>query len=335
MTGGTEWSRLIERREVPLPKDLTDELIAFWEKTFGGSCALLRPVLSGDECEHNRDIVTIIREGRHLAGTCHLTLPVSNPELGGLGEVGTSHEHRGRGIATALCDQAREEARSQGCRALFLGTVNPAAARVYARAGWLKLPGADVMAFTVDGRLPEGFLHGYFDAAGPVTLTTPTAGDRIPVIPLVHSPHCWRVMDLNVNLLSTRYVVHSACMGLYPRYQNLTADGKGTWHGARTEQGRLVGLSTARMVAQDECRVDGFAHHGHQDVLEDLIRASVRWGAGRGASTAYVSICAEDEDKRLAFESMGFRESGRGGRIELNGRPVPLVRMGKRVDGHD
>jgi GNAT superfamily N-acetyltransferase len=332
MTCGTEWSSRIERREVPLPEDLTDELIAFWEDIFGGSCALLRPVLLGDECEQNRDVVTIIREGRNLAGTCHLTLSISNPELGGLGEVGASPKHRGRGIATALCEQAREEARSRGCRALFLGTVNPAAARVYARTGWLKLPGADVMASIPDRRLPEDFLHSYFDATGPVTLTAPTANDRIPVIPLVHSPHTWRLMDLNVNLLSTRYVVHSACMGLYPRYQNLTVDGKGTWYGARTERGRLVGLSTARLVAQDECRVDGFVHHAHRDVLEDLVRASVGWGADQGASVAYVSVCTEDEDKRLTFESMGFCESGRGGRIELNGRPVPLVRLARPAD---
>ena len=47
-------------------------------------------------------------------------------------------------------------------RRFFLGTVNPAAARVYHRLGWRKLAGAEVMANILSGESPEAFLVEYF-----------------------------------------------------------------------------------------------------------------------------------------------------------------------------
>ena len=59
--------------------------------------------------------------------------PRANPEFAGIGEVATRPEYRGQGIANRLCRQALDEFAEQGGEVVFLGTENPAAARIYRR----------------------------------------------------------------------------------------------------------------------------------------------------------------------------------------------------------
>ena len=142
--------------EPPLPADVIEELAEFWEAIFEASYDDLRPVLAGGEVADNRNLVYLIREGGELAGTSQLTVSQAAPALGGLGEVATAPAYRGRGIATRLCARARDDFRTQGGRALYLGTVNPAAARVYYRLGWRNLAGTTVMSCTTGDDLPRG-----------------------------------------------------------------------------------------------------------------------------------------------------------------------------------
>ena len=65
----------------------------------------------------------------------------SAPELF-LNELGVDASYRGRGIATELVAQLWRIARSRGCRGMWVLTddSNPAALKVYARAGGTRLP---------------------------------------------------------------------------------------------------------------------------------------------------------------------------------------------------
>ena len=177
---------------------------------------------------------------RH-AGACRV--------LGGLGEVGTSPAARRTGIATALTQQALDDFRDRGGQALFLGTVNPAAARIYHRLGWRKLAGARLMVNVLNGDSPEEFLVDYFRGSRRETLSVraPSPADRAPMIPLLAAPHDWQVLDFNVGVMSTRYAVLDSCLGLYRRYAAIAGDGRGAWFCAGTDRGNVVGLSTARL----------------------------------------------------------------------------------------
>lgn len=315
--------------EVPLQESLVDELVDFWQAIFKTSYEDFRSVLTGAECAQNRDIIYLARKGKQLAGTCHLTISKSGACLGGLGEVAVASEFRRRGIASTLCTRAHDTFCEKGGQALFLGTVNPAAARVYRRLGWRKLAGANVMVFITNGNSPEAFLVDYFREQGPVTIAPGTAFDRIPIIPLLISPHDWQVLDANVSMFSTRYVVQNSCMFLYPRYEALLRDGRGAWFGARTYQGRLVGLSTVRLSKSDIAKVDGFAHQNSLGCWKDLIQAAVRWAAERSVPLCGAYISVEDEDKQSLFESLGFRKVGTGDFFNLDGRRVGSVRLEK------
>ena len=121
------------RIEVPLTASLTRELSDFWNEIYGSPPDVSSEVLLGNELKHNTLYVT--RRGERLAGTCLLTTSRTVPILAGVGEVATYPEFRGSGIATELCGQAVNDFRVSGGQAIFLGTVNPFAARVYYRLG--------------------------------------------------------------------------------------------------------------------------------------------------------------------------------------------------------
>ena len=363
----------------PLPEELIAELTKLWEDTFETSYESFHSLLRGAERDDNHNTVYLLREQEQLVGTCHLTTSKSLPQLGGLGEVATHPQFRRQGIASRLCEQARDDfcvksschpqGREQNGEALFLGTVNPDAARVYYQLGWRKLAGANVMTLITQGGSPEEFLVAYFAEESPATITPGTAADRIPMIPLIVCPHDWQVLDANVNVYSTRYATQSSCMGLYPRYEALAEAGRGAWFAAYTDSGRLVGLSTAQLGESDStinsdvvhaednstinsgevrdeannrrvdstrrvnstCQVDGFAHQRYENVWDDLIIATMHWGRAHNADTLQATVSVEDEEKRSRFEALGFHSIGTDQAFTLDAREVAAVRLERAI----
>ena len=314
------------RLNVPLPEELIQELTVFWEEIFENSYEDFKPIFAGNEIEDNEDILYLTRQGEDVAGTSHLTVGKAVPRLGGLGEVATPPVFRRQGIAAQLCEAARDDFRKQGGEAFFLGTGNPAAARIYYRLGWRKLAGANVMVLIESGNSPEAFLVDYFrEAEGQITIVPGTSAQRIPMIPLIVCPHDWQVLDANASIFSTRYVVQSSCMGLYPKYDAVIQQQSGTWFGAQTDSGHLIGLATARLDESGVCYVDGFTHQRYLDAWEDLIQAAIDWGADRGVIEWGGTLSIEDEDKRSLFESLGFEVVGQGEVFTLGEREVPSV----------
>ena len=321
------------RLEVPLTAELSDQLIQTWMALFRSPFEELRNVLNGTETSQNRDIFYLFWKAAELAGTCHLTYPKADPTLGGLGEVATVPAFRGRGIASELCRIALQDFRQAGGEALFLGTGNPAAARVYRRLGWQKLAGANVWANILSGESPEAFLVNYFRESSPISVVPASPAHRIPMVPLILAPHDWQVLDANAGLFSTRYVVQNSCMGLYPRYERLLQTGRGTWFGAHTMNGRLVGLATVCVDSSLCAQVDGFTHAKYPSAWDDLIQSAIRWAAANQARTCQAVVSREDEEKLWLFEGLGFRIIGSGDEFNLEGRPVRSVRVELTVEG--
>ena len=317
------------RHETPLDAGLADELMELWLPIFVEGIDLTREALLGEEMPDARITVYTRRFENRLSGACLVASSDSMPSLGGLGEVATSPAARRTGIATTLTQQALDDFRNRGGQALFLGTVNPAAARIYHRLGWRKLAGARLMLHVANGYSPEEFLVDYFrqirhDA---VSVRAPTPADRAPLIPLLGSPHDWQVLDFNVGVTSTRYAVLDSCLGLYRRYAAIEGDGRGAWFCASTDGGNVVGLSTARLDGHGGCRVDGFTHRDHSTIWQDLIQAVADWSAGRNASHIYADVSVEDEEKRALFESLGFSRATEGEPFDLGGRQVGTIRL--------
>ena len=165
------------RYKVPLSEALIDELFPFWASVFGEVLPdIAREVFLGAEDAYNEGTLYLRRKGERLASTCFTIQSKRAPSLAGFSEVATDPLFRGRGLATELCRQAVEDFRGAGGEAFFLGTVNPAAARVYHRLGWRKLAGANVMANILSGESPEAFLVSYFAAGGATVVEASPAG---------------------------------------------------------------------------------------------------------------------------------------------------------------
>ena len=313
--------------EAPLPAELVEELFAFWGAIFGEHSDLPPEVFGGEEGEHNRTSVYLDRQGDWITGTCVLMVSKRMPIIGGISAVATSPQFRRSGIATQLCRQAVDDFREGGGQAIFLGAGIPNADRIYHRLGWRKLAGSNVMANISNRDSPEAFLVDYFRDLRAASARTAHPQDRIPMIPLLHVPHDWQVLDSNVGMFSTRYAVQGWCMSLYRRYAAVAADGRGSWFSVVTDSGRVVGLSTARLDESGRCRVDAFAHKNHMSVWRELVQAATDWGTGRGASSFEATVSIEDEEKRGLFESIGFQAADRGEPFKIGGRQVESVRL--------
>lgn len=103
----------------------------------------------------------------------------------------------------------------------------------------------------------------------------------------------------------------------------------GAWFAARTAEGKVVGLSTARKDDAGGFQVDAFAHARYADVWQALVQAAVDASQELGEGGCYADVSVEDEEKQAWFESLGFRRTSSGAEFELDGRRVASVRMEK------
>ena len=286
-------------------------------------------VFLGDEVDHSRLVTYLERDGDTLTGTCGITISRANPRLAGFGEVATRPDYRGRGIASRLCGQAVEEFVEQGGEAVFLGTGNPDAARIYHRLGWRRIAGSYVWANVTTGDSPEEYLADYYRLPGRVSIVPGDASLRVPMIPLLLTPHDWQVLDGNlpVPMVSIRYAMQSSCMGLCRKYYDLVKRDDTAWFAVKTDDGRLVGISTARIDDAKACNVDGFIHARFNDSYDALIGAAIDWGRSQNAVRITARLSVEDEDKQAAFESLGFRKGSVDGSFALDDREVVALTM--------
>ena len=321
--------------EAPLPADLRSELISFWEETFGTDYDF-HGLLAGEERGINCQLTYVRRMGDELMGTACLVYAErqagqpDGPIIGGFGEVATAPAHRRQGTAAQLCALARDEFAHRGGAAVFLGTGNPDAARIYHRLGFRKLASTNVMAQVNAADSPESFLESHFAAGASVEICAGSVRARCHMIPLMVCPHDCKVLDANAGVLSTRYAVQSSCMGLFPRFQRVAEVG-GTWFEAWTGDGRLVGMATARRMERGVHLIDGFTHGRYAAAWEELMAAALQWSAERGAERCRADVCVEDEDKRARFRSLGFRTGGEGDGFEIAGRSVASRRLEKAL----
>lgn len=293
-------------QEAPLATDPNDAF-ALWEATFGTSFDFLRGVTRGQESRTNLDLFYRATADDSLAATCHLTMHRQDSCLGGLGEVATADAFRQRGLATELCRRARDEFTQRGGRALFLGTVNPAAHRIYERLGWQSIPKTTLMVHLSGGESPASFLDGYFSGATATSIEPLSTAARLHVIPLCIAEYNSQVLDANVELLSTTAQRQNSCMGLYPKYQQLQANG-GEAFGAWTTSGRLVGVSTVRIV-DGVAGIDGFTHDKFSTAMASLLQRAIDWAVSEGAA-CQAMLASIDGEKQAAFEAVGFRRTG-------------------------
>jgi ribosomal protein S18 acetylase RimI-like enzyme len=301
----------MEKFEAPLPEELVQELSEFWQTIPElHTNERWRRELLGLDPSHNRTLVFLVRRRGMIAAMCQIWISRRLPVLSEFTYPATGPAFRGEGIGTELWGAAIADVKAAGGRAIFLGTYERAAFRLYRRLGFSKLPATITFVKELNGLAPEEFLVDWFREAGPASVSVGDPDDQIPSYPLIVSPHDWQVLDANAGLYSLRYSLHRTFHGLYRAYERVVGDGHGARFAARTTDGRVVGMSTARLQADGSFSVDGFVHHNYLKSWHELIAPAIEFGRSRGAGLVHARVSREDFEKRKLFEELEFREVG-------------------------
>ena len=301
----------MEKFEAPIQESLLQELIELWDTIPElRTNEEWRRELLGLVPSFNRILIYIVREGGRIVAMCQFYISRRMHILSEFSYPGTRPECRGRGIATELWGAAIDDMKAMGVEAIFLGTFDRIAFRLYRRLGFSKLPASLTFVQALNGLSAEELLADWFRDAGPATLSSGNPGDQLPSYPLIVSQHDWQVLDANAGLMSTRYSLHRTFRGLYLKCANVGDDENGARFSATTDDGKVVGMSTARMDDDDSCAVDGFVHGRYPDSFDDLILATIGFGESRGASAVHARVSREDIEKYQRFAALGFQEMG-------------------------
>lgn len=314
-----------KRYSPPLNTELISTLTEFWHNIYGTDESWLIPILEGKEISHNSDAVYTIWQNEQIVSTVHLTVSRNNPWLGGLGEVATIQPHRRKGLALSLCTRAVEDFESLGGRALFLGTNNPHAAKLYRSLGWRYIAGTKVMVRIRECDLPEEFLFNMYRELPESQLyfEEMTATHRITMIPLMVTPHPWMVLDMNVHMFSTRFAVQGSCMGLYPQYQEFWRRKGGKSWCLRTENNMPIGIASTYCVSETDALsyvyIDGFVDPIHLNRFDDLLGHVLRTPQFAHPQRVQTQVLHHDFEKKNAYQNAGFNRQMPSGDVEVSG----------------
>jgi GNAT superfamily N-acetyltransferase len=123
----------------PLPKD---RAVAFWRSTAA-------------QLADGRRALLVAEDSRGIVGTVQLVfdLPENQPHRADLSKMLVHRRARRRGVGEALLHAAEELARENGRSLLVLDTASVDAARLYARAGWIRVGTVPGFALWPEGGL--------------------------------------------------------------------------------------------------------------------------------------------------------------------------------------
>jgi len=290
-------------------------LKGLWEEIFKTSYDGQMDVLEGRQRDYSQDLFYLAWGGPRIAASAHLTISKAVPVLAGLGEVATATEHRGQGLALTLCRNAVRDFEQGNGQAIFLGTGNPIAAKVYRKAGWLYLPGTGVMVNTLNRQLPEEFLLGLFSGSGAVTpLIRPmNPGDRVSIIPLILFGHPWIALDMNAELFSTRFFVQGSCMGLYPRYEKIIKDQGSVWILEHPASHLPVGILSVKVISGDRVSLDGFVHPFHANQFQPFCNFVLGELKKKQFKAVVTCVLENDFEKEQSLAQLNFASHGTAG----------------------
>ncbi|MEO1998660.1 MAG: hypothetical protein ABGZ17_25725, partial [Planctomycetaceae bacterium] len=104
-------------------------------------------------------------------------------------------------------------------------------------------------------------------------------------------------------------------------------DAGGQWFRATTDDGRVVGLATARPAHDNAMRIDGFAHQNFPGADRDLLMCCLNWTDTQGGLQCTAEVAHSDIGKRKVFESVGCSSAGAGGEYTADGQAISTRRL--------
>lgn len=316
-----------EKYEAPLAGELANQVVDLLNEVFGDEGRdMLSGILKGQQVDAFSDTIYVARCDGKLVAENRLTAQKNSPWIGALGQVATLKEHRGHGLAKRLCQWAAEDFQMLKGRAIFLGTGEGIAARVYGRCGWQRLANSNVWARITEAKSPEEFLVDYFRVGRdlPVEICPGNYSYRTTIVPFIVMPHDWVLLDANASMLSTRYAFQYSSEGLYQRYDPIEREGN--WFVLKRSDGVVVGIVSAKFQEDGSCWVDAFTHRYYQDKwVGQLYEHATRWAQRKGAKIVQSGCADSDFLKKDLCQSLGFKFGGEKRQFSFAGKDLELL----------
>lgn len=275
-------------------------------------------LLSGSEVKSNKIKLYVYEKAATVLSSAIIIINNNNPSISGVGEVCTSVNYRGKGLANTLCEKIVDDYfLNNQSRAISLGTMNPVAEKIYKSLGWQMIKNTNVMFNSKNQDDFESFLLTYNKPNSTKIITKGNSDFRISIIPFVLSQRSKNQIDLNskVNLINKL----SSCLGLYNKYDSLYVK-KGNWFSVSDNENRLFSIVSYLEKEDKKFRIDGLFNYLYYDEAKKLVEFVINKLVNQKPNKISVEIYKKDTSKLQMFHELGF--------IEKNN-------IQKKIDGKD
>ncbi|MBA46720.1 MAG: hypothetical protein CL893_01380 [Dehalococcoidia bacterium] len=265
-----------------------------------------KSLLSGSEVQSNLIKLYLYENKDHILSSAVIVMNIQNPSIAAIGEVCTSLNSRGKGLANSLCEKIIEDYFSNDQNnAIFLGTVNPIAEKIYKSLGWKNIDNSLVMFNSKNQDDFESFLNKYNKNELRKNISEGNSNFRLSIIPFVLSIRSNNQIDLNskINLINKT----SSCLGLFNKYESLQFR-QGKWFSLSDDENRIFSIVSYLEENNKSFRIDGLFNKFYYDDSKKLIKFLVNKLVNQKANKIYAEIYKKDELKLQLFHELGFTE---------------------------
>jgi GNAT superfamily N-acetyltransferase len=291
----------------------------------------LAELLSGATAPHLRDWFWLGRLDGRLVATAWSGAGASAPEIGAFGYVLTDPPARGLGIARALTRAAVERFWATGGRALYLGTAEPTAQRVYAESGFRPYNGLVMRAVRPDLDA-AAFDAAHFAPDPSARIRDVGPGDLAGFTALLAAPEprAWTIRHFAEAIFHAPPEV-GATGCLRPFHSALARQRSNPANRFRalvTAGGRMLAAASVAGPASGAlagtAALEVLCYPSVRDRLPYLLESTL--AATAAAGTRVVHAYADEGDRSDALRESGFRdEAVLRGLLRLGGSEVDVV----------
>lgn len=304
---------IIRCSSAPLPRAEGMALTWFLEGAFGAEDkpdVFLTPAAKGLLEDVARNDFAWAEVDGDVVATAWTMTPRDEPRLATMGEVYTDPAWRGRGLAPAVCGALLDRFDAAGGEAMFLGTGNPSAARIYRSLGFAPYPRGLMRR---DSAGAAAAFDSKWFAPSAVSLRPVNWGDTPRLVMLYATPNPWLSVCWMQGLYAAPHVINDRCNSLVKHTWQATRPG--AWPAMVNAEGAVVGSGPMEPLGNEKAvlgaNVDVFVHptfHGEADTLIDAMLAEARTLGWRWLRA---ELGSDDAAKRALLEAFGFREVAR------------------------
>ena len=269
----------------------------------GERIAIFRALEGGFKTTCNDYFFLLITHGRPISSAWY-AVSRRTPEVAVVGWVFTDPEWRQRGLSTFLLQTLCEHFTSRGGRAIYLGTENPSARRIYQKVGFTEYNG-DVMQRLSEYESEREFENRIFGAGQKVHIRAAEWGDVALATALYTNPFPWIVRDFTERIILWPSGRLNRCVSMFDALMLRSELPGNSMHVLENAGGYLVAcVSLISSPSGKEHLLEFLAHPSYSREAKEFLHEVAESRIGLICYAA-----EEDQTKLEILRSLNFQEA--------------------------